>query len=73
MTIKSSEICSLPLPTKESEIIDFFLGTSLKDRVLNIMPVQKQQNSFKAFVTNGDYNGRVDLGVKCSKAVATAF
>lgn len=64
MTIKSSEICSLPLPTKESEITDFFLGASLKDGVLKITPVQKQWNRFKAFVTNGDYDGRVDLGVK---------
>lgn len=40
MTIKSSEICSLPLPTKESKIIDFFLGAS-QDGVLKIMPVQK--------------------------------
>ena len=40
MKIKSLEEISLfSLPIKESEIIDFFLGASLKDEVLKIMPV----------------------------------
>ncbi|XP_005862714.1 PREDICTED: 40S ribosomal protein S2 [Myotis brandtii] len=43
MKIKSLEnICLFSLPIKESEIIDFFLGTSLKDEVLKNMPMQKQ-------------------------------
>lgn len=72
------EIYLYSLPIKEHEIIDFFLGPSLKDEVLKIMPVQKQTRAgqrtrFKAFVAIGDYNGHVGLGVKCSKEVATAI
>uniref|UniRef100_A0A2K5S2S5 Small ribosomal subunit protein uS5 n=1 Tax=Cebus imitator TaxID=2715852 RepID=A0A2K5S2S5_CEBIM len=78
MKIKSlEEIYLFSLPIKESEIIDFFLGASLKDEVSKIMLVQRQTRvgqgtRFKAFVAIGDYNGHVSLGVKCSK-VATAI
>jgi small subunit ribosomal protein S2e len=72
------EIYLYSLPIKEYQIIDWFLGTKLKDEVMKIMPVQKQTRAgqrtrFKAFVIVGDHDGHLGLGVKCSKEVATAI
>jgi len=72
------EIYLFSLPIKEAQIVDQFLGPSLKDEVMKIMPVQKQTRAgqrtrFKAFVAVGDSNGHVGLGVKCSSEVANAI
>eukprot|EP00918_Siedleckia_nematoides_P029922 GHVU01064495.1.p1 GENE.GHVU01064495.1~~GHVU01064495.1.p1 ORF type:complete len:315 (+),score=50.45 GHVU01064495.1:464-1408(+) len=51
---------------------------AIKDEVMKVLTVQKQTKAgqrtrHKAFVTVGDYNGHVGLGVKCAKEVATAI
>ncbi|NDG42960.1 MAG: 30S ribosomal protein S5, partial [Betaproteobacteria bacterium] len=77
--IKSLEqIYLFSMPVKEYQIVEYFLGSALKDEVMKIMPVQKQTRAgqrtrFKAFVVVGDFNGHIGLGVKCAKEVATAI
>lgn len=71
-------ICLFFLTIRESEIIDCFLGTSLKVEVLKTMLVWKltqddQPTRFMALAATGDYNDHVGLCVKSSKEVATAI
>jgi len=72
------DIYLFSMPVKEYQIIDFFLGTKLKDEVMRIGPVQKQtaagqRTRFKAYVVVGDRDGHIGLGAKCSKEVANAI
>jgi len=72
------EIYLHSIPIKEPEIVDYFLGSALKDEVMKVFPVQKQTRAgqrtrFKAFVAIGDKAGHVGLGGKCSKEVAHAI
>lgn len=39
---KLEDIFLYSMPIKEHQIVEFFLGTALKDEVMKIMPVQKQ-------------------------------
>jgi small subunit ribosomal protein S2e len=48
---KLEDIYLYSLPIKEYQIIDFFFGKKLKDEVMKIMPVQKQQEPDKELVS----------------------
>lgn len=57
--VSGGDLSLLFLPTRESEMVDLFLGASHKDEVLKIMLMEKQIRAgqwtgFKAFVAPGD-------------------
>lgn len=56
--IKSLEqIYLFSMPVKEYQIVEFFLGSALKDEVMKIMPVQKQ--------TRAGQRTRFKVGMGC--------
>jgi small subunit ribosomal protein S2e len=77
--IKSlEEIYLFSIAIKEAEIIDYFLGDSLKDEVVQLSPVQKQTQAgqrtrFRAYLLVGDQKGHVGIGQKVSGEVANAI
>merc|ERR1712137_435894 len=83
--VKNGEIQDLnlifqfSLCIKEYQIIDHLLGVDkLKEKIIKIMPVQKQTTAgqrtrFKAYIAVGDLNGHVGLGWKTASEVAIAI
>lgn len=80
MKIKSlEEVFLYDLPILEPEIFDHFLGITIKEEVLAMVPTDKTLPTgekcvrFKALAVAGDCNGHVGLGVQISKEVAVAI
>ena len=65
--IKSLEqIYLFSMPVKEYQIVEYFLGSALKDEVMKIMPVQKQTRAGQRT------RFKVGLGQLCSAAWAAS-
>jgi small subunit ribosomal protein S2e len=72
------DIFRFSIPIKESEIVDTFLGSSLKEEVMEVKSVQKQTQAgqrtrFKAYAIVGDEKNFIGLGWKCHKEVQGAI
>lgn len=76
--ITFDEIFKFSLTIRESEIVDFFLGKSLKEEVLSVKSIQKQtkagqRTKVKVCVVVGDGNKYVGIGSKSATDFATAL
>jgi hypothetical protein len=64
--IKSLEqIYLFSMPVKEYQIVEYFLGSALKDEVMKIMPVQKQ--------TRAGQRTRFKVGSSSARRAHTVF
>ena len=72
------DIFRFSIPIKEMEIVDLFLGESLKEEVMEVKSVQKQTQAgqrtrFKCHAIVGDEKNYIGLGWKCHKEVQGAI
>ncbi|EHY64702.1 small subunit ribosomal protein S2e [Nematocida ausubeli] len=73
-----NDIYTNSLKIQEAEIVDFLVGSKLKDEVLCIKSIQKQTKAgqrtrIKAVVIVGDGEGSIGLGVKSAKEARDAI
>ena len=61
----------ITVPTIVNENIDMFI--KLKAEMLKVMSGARKENMFMTYVEIGDNRGLVEIGVECSKDVATAI
>lgn len=72
------DIFRYSIPIKEQEIVDAFLGSNIKEEVMEVKSVQKQTQAgqrtrFKAYAIVGDERNYLGLGWKCHKEVQGAI
>ncbi|KAI5190580.1 small subunit ribosomal protein S2e [Nematocida minor] len=73
-----NDIYTNSLKIQEPEIVDFLVGSKLKDDVLCIKSIQKQTKAgqrtrIKAVVIVGDGNGSIGIGIKSAKEARSAI
>eukprot|EP01039_Chlorochromonas_danica_P003275 gene3275-3589_t len=75
---KQGKTRSVSIPIKKNQIVDHLFGPALRDKVMKIMPLQKQTTAgqrtrLKCYIAAGDDNGHIGLGAKAAKEVLTGI